>query len=196
MSIARLVSTAYLLDCVGSPLRRSKDPRVLSSCRISPTSHLSKVACQPGSTISPPRLPSSCSSSITSSVRLVLATRLLFERFRPRALCRTETFTCLTRGTHLIQHREQSAHLTAFVLCSTSIYQFNMKGSSGKERFKAAELARTIANHRGHTKTPIVVGEQGGTGAGTFLTEMGISASSLPDTAPPAAPAPQTLPHQ
>ncbi|KAH7104732.1 actin depolymerizing protein [Auriculariales sp. MPI-PUGE-AT-0066] len=73
----------------------------------------------------------------------------------------------------------------------TAIFQFNMQGSSGKERFKAAEFARSLSNSRGGSKCPITVSEQGASGAGAFLAALDISFEALPTAPPPARPAPR-----
>lgn len=73
---------------------------------------------------------------------------------------------------------------------STNILQFNMQGSSGKERFKAADFARTLANARGGG-CGVTVSEQGAAGAGTFLAALGIAPEQLPRAPPPAPPAAQ-----
>jgi len=63
-------------------------------------------------------------------------------------------------------------------------------GSTGKERFKAAEFVRSITDSRGGSKCPVTVSEQS-SGAGVFLNALGITADSLPTSAPPPPPAPE-----
>ncbi|EJD55297.1 actin depolymerizing protein [Auricularia subglabra TFB-10046 SS5] len=70
----------------------------------------------------------------------------------------------------------------------TDILQFNMQGSSGKERFKAGDFARKLSNSRAGTNCPVVVSEQGAPGAGTFLAALGIPPDRLPRAPPPAPP--------
>jgi len=69
----------------------------------------------------------------------------------------------------------------------TTVLQFNMKGSSGKERFKAADFVRSIADHRveeSKVKCTVQVFEEGAPGAGTFLKGIGASADQLPHAPP------------
>ncbi|TDL22195.1 fragmin60 [Rickenella mellea] len=55
----------------------------------------------------------------------------------------------------------------------TEVTQFNTKQSSGKEKFAAAELCRTIVDGRkGHCKLSVY--DEGGSGARTFLSAFGI----------------------
>lgn len=52
------------------------------------------------------------------------------------------------------------------------LWQFNTKASVGKEKFKAAEFVQSLANERG-SQCDITVYDEGGPGAGIFLSEFG-----------------------
>lgn len=60
-----------------------------------------------------------------------------------------------------------------------------MQGSSGKERFKAADFARTLSNARAGSCS-VTVSEQGAPGAGTFLAALKITPEQLPRAPPPS----------
>ncbi|KDQ62675.1 hypothetical protein JAAARDRAFT_54580 [Jaapia argillacea MUCL 33604] len=63
-----------------------------------------------------------------------------------------------------------------FVLDKGSkVWQFNTKQSVGKEKFKAAEFVQTLVSDRqGHAG--VTVFDEGVSGAGTFLSELGLGA--------------------
>ncbi|KAF8073939.1 actin regulatory protein [Lyophyllum atratum] len=54
----------------------------------------------------------------------------------------------------------------------TKLWQFNTKASVGKEKFKAAEFVQSLANERGG-QCDVTVYDEGGSGAGVFLSEFG-----------------------
>jgi len=54
----------------------------------------------------------------------------------------------------------------------TRLWQFNTKASVGKEKFKAAEFVHSLANERG-SQCDVTVYDEGGSGAGVFLSEFG-----------------------
>lgn len=70
----------------------------------------------------------------------------------------------------------------AYVLdMGVKVWQLNTKGSVGKERFKAADFAHSLANERTTTeRCEITVFDEGGHGAGIFLSEIGLD--SMPTT--------------
>jgi len=103
---------------------------------------------------------------------------------------------------HIVSPSSSSAHAKHFIIREVSpnpqsirygdvfvldkgieVLQFNMKGSSGKERFKAAEFVRSVADSR--AKCPVHVYEQGAPGAGSFLAAIGATTDSLPASPPP-----------
>ncbi|KIJ54157.1 hypothetical protein M422DRAFT_25120 [Sphaerobolus stellatus SS14] len=66
------------------------------------------------------------------------------------------------------------------------IWQFNRKGSAGKERFRAAEFIRSIVEERQKTSkwksVATAVFDEDGAGAGTFLADLGTDALSISET--------------
>lgn len=54
------------------------------------------------------------------------------------------------------------------------VWQYNKKGSQGKTRFLAAEFARTLADAR-KGQSHVQVYDEGGPGAGIFLTELDVN---------------------
>ncbi|KAF8516302.1 fragmin60 [Hysterangium stoloniferum] len=58
------------------------------------------------------------------------------------------------------------------------IWQFNRKGSAGKERFKASEFTRSIIEDRQKSSHFKAI-DEGGSGAGSFLTDLGTDAVSI-----------------
>ncbi|KAI0683445.1 fragmin60 [Cytidiella melzeri] len=66
----------------------------------------------------------------------------------------------------------------AYILdMGTKVWQFNSKGSVGKERFKAAEFTRALVNERGSTSIhacDVTVYDEGGHGAHAFISEIGL----------------------
>lgn len=109
------------------------------------------------------------------------------------------------RGTHLVvrERPTEAASLhegDVYVLDKgTKIWQLNTRTSAGKERFKAAEFVRSIADSRtggcevtvyGMSKclpeqpiTLMAIAEEGGQGAGIFLAEFDLH-GLLPDKTP------------
>ncbi|KAF8524963.1 fragmin60 [Gautieria morchelliformis] len=65
----------------------------------------------------------------------------------------------------------------------SALWQFNRKGSAGKERFKAAEFVRNIMEERqkaGQFKAiDVKVFDEGGPGAGTFLADLNTDAATI-----------------
>lgn len=104
----------------------------------------------------------------------------------------------------------------AYILdMGTKVWQFNTKGSVGKERFKAAEFVQSLANERGNTsggtvevqvfgKFPAhyaytrlswttVSLDEGGHGAGIFLSELGLEGVPTAPSTEGASATPPTL---
>ncbi|TFK40759.1 fragmin60 [Crucibulum laeve] len=54
----------------------------------------------------------------------------------------------------------------------TKIWQFNTKASAGQEKFKAAEFVQSIVSER-QSQCDLTVYDEGGSGAGVFLSEFG-----------------------
>ncbi|KAI0087764.1 fragmin60 [Irpex rosettiformis] len=75
----------------------------------------------------------------------------------------------------------------AYILdMGTKVWQFNSKGSVGKERFKAAEFVQTLVNERGSISggaVDVTVYDEGGHGAGIFLSEIGLESVPITPTA-------------
>ena len=56
----------------------------------------------------------------------------------------------------------------------TQVFQYNTRSSAGKERFEAAQFVRALIDSReGRHKPTLRVLDEGGSGAGVFLLELG-----------------------
>lgn len=90
-------------------------------------------------------------------------------------------YRIIASGTHLVVREvsPEGASLIpgdAYVLdMGHKIWQLNTKGSVGKERFKAAEFVKSLSDAR-QGSCDVTVYDEGGSGVGIFLSEVGLEA--------------------